>query len=252
MSNTKDNFTNQADKYAKYRPVYPQALYDFLLSLVDSREAAWDCGTGNGQVAVVLSVFFDRVFATDINQKQIEKAAQRPNIIYRIESAESNTFADNSFGLITVAQAIHWFNFDNFYKEVNRTARNNAIFAVIGYGLVRVDEPVNTILDKFYYNTVGPFWDKERKYLDENYATIPFPFDEIESPSLINIFDWTIDEFVGYLETWSAVQHYIKANQSDPVILVRKELEAIWPLGTTKNIQFPILLRVARIKKVLT
>lgn len=249
MSNTKDNFTNQADKYAKYRPAYPEALYDFLFSPVDSSEAAWDCGTGNGQVAVALSYFFGKVYATDISQKQIENATQRPNIIYRVESAENNSFADESFGLITVAQAIHWFDFDSFYKEVNRTARDKAIFAVIGYGLVRVDDPVNAILDKFYYETIGPFWDKERKYVDENYTTIPFPFNEIKAPSLKNIFDWTLDEFVGYLDTWSAVQHYIKAKNADPVIMIRKELEAIWPPATTRNIQFPILLRVAQIEK---
>ena len=72
----KDNFSKQADVYAKYRPTYPRDLFDFILSYVANKQAAWDCGTGNGQTAKELAVHFEKVVATDISQKQIDNAYQ--------------------------------------------------------------------------------------------------------------------------------------------------------------------------------
>ncbi|MEO5893358.1 MAG: class I SAM-dependent methyltransferase, partial [Ferruginibacter sp.] len=240
-------FTLQSDKYVRYRPAYPPELYEFLFSLTVDKSAAWDCGTGNGQVAVELSKFFEKVYATDISEKQIKNAVQRDNILYAIERAERTSFADNSFSMITVAQAIHWFDFDNFYKEVRRTLIPGGILAVIGYGVVKIEDDNDHLIDNFYGNIIGPYWDKERKYIDENYQTIPFPFDDIAAPVFENNFEWTLEEFMGYLETWSAVQHYIKLKKSTPLELISKQLEGIWGNNPTKKIAFPILLRVAKI-----
>jgi len=249
MNHARDNFSIQSDRYAKYRPGYPAGLYGFLLSLVQGRQAAWDCGTGNGQVATELSKFFDRVYATDISEQQLKNAVRKDNIYYSVERAESTSFADNSFDLITVAQAIHWFDFESFYKEVSRTCRPNGILAVIGYGLIRTDNEIDKAIDGFYHDVIGPYWDKERKYVDENYGTIPFPFKEIETPVLKNTVEWTLEEFTGYVDTWSAVQHYIKAKNQNPVPLINSELRKIWAEGSVKKVQFPILLRVAKIEK---
>ena len=54
----KDNFSKQSSLYAQFRPAYPKELFQFLLPLVPAKNAAWDCGTGNGQVAVKLSRLF--------------------------------------------------------------------------------------------------------------------------------------------------------------------------------------------------
>ncbi len=249
MKIQKDNFSNQSAAYAKYRPAYPPEMYIFLYSLVSDKAAAWDCGTGNGQVAMELSKFFAKVYATDISEQQINNAARRDNVFYSVARAESTLFADNSFDLTTVAQAIHWFDFESFYREVNRTLKPGGIFAVIGYGLIRIDYVTDQIIDHFYQDIIGAYWDKERRYIDENYQTISFPFNELEAPVLKNTFDWTLEELVGYLKTWSAVQHYIKAKNENPVNLVKMELEKIWVKGATKKVQFPILLRVAEIEK---
>jgi ubiquinone/menaquinone biosynthesis C-methylase UbiE len=249
MSTPKDNFSHKSNLYARYRPGYPVELYSFLNSLLVTKQNAWDCATGNGQVAKELSDFFENVFATDISQQQIDNAIQKDNIFYSIQSAEQTSFPDNYFDLITVAQAIHWFDFDLFYKEVIRTIKPNGIFAVIGYGLLKVTPDIDAVIEHFYRNTIGAFWDKERKYIDEHYQTIPFPFNEIKAPVLSNQFEWTLEELLGYFETWSAVQHFIKANGNNPVELVRAELQKIWATGSTKKIQFPMLLRVAQISK---
>jgi len=249
MKIQKNNFSNQSANYAKYRPSYPPELFTFLFSLVKDKQAAWDCGTGNGQVAMELSKVFDKVYATDISKQQLNNAMQRDNIFYSNASAERTLFADNSFTLITVAQAIHWFNFDDFYKEANRTLKAGGILAVIGYGLMRIDEHTDAMIDHFYKQVIGSYWDTERKYIDEDYKTIPFPFNEMNAPVLKNTVEWTLQELAGYLETWSAVQHYIKAKNENPVDLIKSGFEKIWPVGATKKVQFPILLRVAKIEK---
>ena len=245
----KDNFSQQADLYAQFRPTYPEAVFTHLMKYVKEHNAAWDCATGNGQAAKTLANYFDTVYATDISEKQIANAVQRNNIIYKIEGAENTSFPDNMFDLITVAQAIHWFNFDKFYSEVKRTAKPGGVLAVIGYGLMQTRGKLNDAILHFYQDIVGAYWDKERRYIDENYQTIPFPFDELEPVQLHNQYEWNFDQFVGYLNTWSAVQHYIKANNKNPVDLYQNELKEAWGNKQTEIFSFPILLRIGRINK---
>ena len=127
----KDNFSHASEKYAQYRPVYPEALYEFLLSKVKVRDVAWDCGTGNGQVASVLAKHFRKVYGTDISENQLKHAIQKENIIYAKEDSANASFPSDFFELIIVAQAIHWFNFERFYDQVFRTAKDNAVFAAV-------------------------------------------------------------------------------------------------------------------------
>jgi ubiquinone/menaquinone biosynthesis C-methylase UbiE len=245
----KDNFSSQSEKYAQFRPTYPDALFDYLLSIVPARDNAWDCGTGNGQVARVLARDFKTVSATDISRQQIENAFMQENIEYSVGSAENTSFPDNSFDLITVAQAIHWFDFASFYREVTRTIRNKGVLAVIGYGLIQLSPSLDHVINSFYRDVVGPYWDKERKYIDDNYQTIPFPFEEIAAPAFENTLEWTFQHLIGYLGTWSAVKHFQKATDKNPVDLVYDELKKAWGEQETCIGRLPILLRVTRIEK---
>lgn len=240
----KDNFSSKSSSYAKYRPNYPQVLYQFLKEKLDKTEKAWDCGTGNGQVAGELAKFFKEVQATDISQEQLDNAIRQPNIHYSVQAAEKTNFPDNNFDLITVAQAIHWFNFKAFYKEVERVLKPGGIIAVIGYSLFKSNPETDEVILKFYRDIVGPFWDEERKYLDEKYKTIPFPFIEIESPGFEQEYQWTFAHLIGYLKTWSAVKHYEKVNGENPVDLIEEELKATF--GTKNKVVFPILFRLGK------
>jgi len=242
----KDNFSAQAKQYAQYRPYYPIEMIDYILSFVNNKNVALDVATGNGQVAAALAPHFETVYATDISEKQIENAATAPNIYYSISRAEQTTFADNEFDLITVAQAIHWFNFDDFYTEVRRIIKPGGIFAVLGYGLFSTNNESDKIIVHFYKDIIGPYWDAERKYLDDNYTTIPFPFNEIQVKQFINNFTWTFDQLVGYLNTWSAVQHYKNKNGTNPVDIIYKELQSSWE-ASTKQVTFPLLLRLGKL-----
>lgn len=243
----KDNFSSQSDKYAKYRPSYPSDFYDYLNLIVPNKQHAWDCGTGNGQVALELSKTFNCVLATDISQSQIDNALQADNIQYSVQAAERTNFEDNLFDLIITAQAIHWFDFNKFYGEVIRTSRKNAIMCAIGYGRIEISKQIDHVITNFYKNIIGLYWDKERKYIDQNYRTIPFPFKEIQAPNFAIKLQWDIEHLIGYLNTWSAVQHFIRQNNYNPIEQIKPEIEQLWGKEQTKQVRFPLLLRVGQI-----
>ncbi|QKX06678.1 class I SAM-dependent methyltransferase [Aquimarina sp. TRL1] len=245
----KDNFSLQSDKYAEFRPKYPVAFFEYLDSICVHRKYAWDCGTGNGQVGYELTKIFDYVFATDISQAQLDNALKTDNIEYSLQAAEKTNFDNQVFDFIIAAQAIHWFDFDKFYSEVYRTAKKHAIFCVVGYGKIKVSPPIDTLINHFYTMIIGQYWDKERQYIDQNYATIPFPFHEIPAPEFENIQYWSLAHLIGYLNTWSAVKHFIRHNNYNPVLKLEMEIQHYWKNNEIKKVTFPILLRIGKINR---
>ncbi|MGE7775581.1 class I SAM-dependent methyltransferase [Chitinophaga sp. NPDC101104] len=243
----KDVFSEQSGDYVKFRPHYPDELFQFILSIVPGTESAWDCGTGNGQVAEKLAADFKRVEATDISRQQLDKARPRPNIRYTLQPAEKTDFPDGSFDLVTVAQAIHWFDFDAFYREVGRTLKPGGVLAVIGYGLLHITPAIDAVVRRLYVDLLGQYWDRERKYVDENYMTIPFPYPAFPTPYFEHTETWSWGHLAGYLSTWSAVQHYMKAEQHDPVALISADLKAAWGEPAEREVHFPILLRIGKV-----
>ncbi len=242
----KDNFSVQAAAYAQFRPYYPAEMIDYIVGLANAKGTALDIATGNGQVAHALTPYFNEVYGIDISSKQLQNAKAAPNLIYKESSAENTDFKKEQFDLITVAQAIHWFKFDEFYKEIFRILKPDGLFAVMGYGLFSTNPDSDKILRHFYNDIVGPYWDAERKYIDENYQTIPFPFQGIETKTFTNDLVWTFEQLTGYLETWSATQHYIKQNGSNPVDDIRTELRQSWE-ANNKEVTFPLLLRLGKL-----
>jgi ubiquinone/menaquinone biosynthesis C-methylase UbiE len=242
----KDNFSVQAKAYAQFRPYYPADMIEYITSFVEQKDTALDVATGNGQVAAALAAHFKQVYGTDISAKQLENATPAPNLIYKEGSAERLDFENEQFDLITVAQAIHWFKFDEFYSEVRRTLKPNGVIAVLGYGLFSTNPETDKIINRFYVDIIGAYWDDERKYIDENYTTIPFPFNEVEVKKFTNKFTWTFEQLIGYLETWSAVQHYIKQNGSNPLDSIRAELQQSWAQNDA-TVTYPLLLRIGKL-----
>jgi len=248
MKEVKDNFSDHSSSYASFRPAPPDALFDFIYQYVSNFNTAWDCGTGNGQAAVKLAEKFATVYATDISDKQLAVAEKRANIIYKNERAEQTSFAENSIDLITVAQAIHWFDIPAFNKEVKRVATQKAIIAVWTYTLLRISPEIDKIIDHLYYDITYKYWDKERKLVDDGYATIPFPFEEIETPKLEILLQWDREQVLGYLGTWSGLQHYIQKEGKDPIAMIREELYAHWAADELKEVLFPLYIRLGKIK----
>jgi ubiquinone/menaquinone biosynthesis C-methylase UbiE len=244
-----DHFSGVAGRYADFRPRYPAALFDYLATLAPRHSTVWDCAAGNGQATVDLAARFDKVVATDASREQIASATPHPKIEYRVAPAEQSGLPDNSIALVTVAQAIHWFNFDRFYAEVKRVLVPDGIIAVWTYGINAVEgDDANKLVFKFYSETVGPYWPPERKLVEEGYRTILFPFAEITAPAFRMETRWTRDQLLGYFGTWSATNRYIKAKGHNPVELLAADLNRVWPDGDSpRQITWPLSLRVGRV-----
>ena len=249
MKDAKDLFSSQSDNYRQFRPQYPPQLIEEIVSMCKNLDCAWDCATGNGQVAAVLADHFKSVRASDISGPQLENALKRSNIEYEQVRAENTEYQEDSFDLITVAQALHWFDFDAFFKEVHRVGKSDGIIAVWGYGLLRFDPEIDGLIDSFYNETVGDYWEEERKYIEDHYTSIPFPFAEMElqKPYFISK-DFTIESLAGYLGTWSSVKKFIQSNGYDPIPRFIKRLSLVWgDPGKHRSAIFPVFTRIGRI-----
>jgi len=242
---TKNAFSNQAQWYAQYRPHYSPELFDFILSHVIGRGKAWDCGTGSGQVARVLANEFDIVEGTDISVEQLEQAVKKPNINYTHTPAENTTFENNSFDLITVAQAIHWFDFDAFYEEARRTSKEAALLAVIGYGRIRVNKEVDKIIEALYDKLFSRYFSENRKYVESHYQNIPFPFGEIPSPAFNTVLHWDLEKIAGYFKSWSPTAKYLNDHGKDPTLEAVEQLSARW--SGKIEVSFPVFVRLGRL-----
>ncbi|MEX0646804.1 MAG: class I SAM-dependent methyltransferase [Balneolaceae bacterium] len=251
MKEAKDRFSKQSDAYKTFRPAYPPELFEILFDLFGSRNECWDCATGNGQAAVELSNYFRHVYATDISRNQIQNAEARENITYSIARAEESGFSDDKFDLITVAQAIHWFDLDAFGREVRRVSKNGGVLAVWGYGLLKIDPDIDPIIDDFYRKKIGPYWDGERKHIDSAYQTIEYNFTEITPDYDLSINEyWSLNRLEGYLSSWSSVQNYIQQNPSEnPVDVIIEKVREHWSDDTVKEVRFPVFLRIWEIDK---
>jgi SAM-dependent methyltransferase len=240
----KDRFSKHANQYAQFRPTYPPELFEFIYKHVRHLDTAWDCGTGNGQAARELSKNFSKVFATDVSTRQIEKAYQAENIVYSIAN-EKSSLDDHSVDLITVAQAAHWFDMQLFSQEVGRVLKPDGIIAIWGYGLLTIKPEVDLLIHHFYEMVIGSYWDKERRHIDEHYANLYFPFNEIQSPSFSIVVSWTLEDLKGYLTTWSAVQRYMMEKGHNPVDALIDDINKHWN-EERQIINFPLFLRLGR------
>ena len=240
----KDHFSTQAADYSKFRPSYPQELFGYLGSIAPSRQLAWDCGTGNGQAAVGLASVFDRVLATDAAEKQIANAQPHERVEYRVAPAENSGIKSGTLDLIMVAQALHWFDLDRFYAEGRRVLKPDAIMAASAYNLLHIEQAIDEVVNRYYYEVVGPFWPPERQLVDQ-FADLPFPFHEIDPPKFEMTAQWSLEHLLGYLQTWSSTQRFIAAKGTDPLKQISDELRAAWGDSRQKRtVIWPLILRV--------
>ena len=242
----KDNFSKQSDIYLKYRPTYPTELFEYLSKLTPEHDLAWDCGTGNGQAAIGLTKFYKNIYASDPSDDQIKNALPNGKITYRVEKAENPTLKNNSVDLITVAQALHWFEFDKFYQEANRVLKVNGVIAVWAYKLPSITHEIDKIIKYFHNEVVGEFWQQENRLVEKKYRTIPFPFEELPAPEFRIEKSLSLTELTGLIQSWSAVQRFIQKNRKDPIPKLKEELASCWDQHFRKKITWKLALKVGK------
>lgn len=242
-----DHFSRHSRQYAEYRPTYPIEIYAYLASLAPGRSLAWDCGTGNGQAALGLADHFEQVHATDASAEQIKLAQPHERVTYHVEPAEHVSLRDSSTDLVTVAVAIHWFNFDEFYREVKRVLRPEGILAAWTYSLTEISPEIDALVDHYYHETLQGYWPERIRYLEEEYKTLPFPFDEIQPPAFRMEARWTLNQLAGFLDSWSATQRYKAQNGQHPLEEIWEQLLAAWGHAEeTRLIRWPLHFRIGR------
>lgn len=244
--NFKDHFSDHAQSYATARPTYPDSLFNHLASLCREHELAWDCATGNGQAAVGLSAYFKSVLATDASAEQIAQAQEASNIQYQQSPAENTAIADCSVDLVTVAQAIHWFEIEKFFAEVERVLKPEGVLAVWSYGLHEISVACDEITARLYSDIVGKYWPRERCHVEQRYEGVGFPYSAIAGPEFEILCEWSAQDVLNYYDSWSAVQRYWKDKGASPIALVADDFVQAWGEESVRVVRWPITLYARR------
>lgn len=247
MTEFKDHFSALAADYASYRPRYPARLFADLAAICPGHELAWDCATGNGQAAEGLARHFSSVIATDASAAQIAAAQGPANVLFAVAPAEASGLADASVDLVLVAQAAHWFDLPAFYAEAERVLRPAGVLALLTYSGVRINAALDPLLREYHQVTVGPCWPPERAHVESDYRTLPFPWPEIPFPAQEMMAEWSLDQLMGYLGTWSATARYREQRGLDPLPPLRARLLPLWgDPERALTVRWPLPVRIGR------
>ncbi|RDY08726.1 putative methyltransferase [Mucuna pruriens] len=256
-----DLFLKQAKQYADARPSYPPQLFQFIASKTPSHNLVWDVGTGSGQAAKSLAGIYEKVIATDASEKQLEFAGKLPNVRYQHTPSimskselEQTVAPEGSIDLVTIAQALHWFDFPTFYPQVKWVLKKpHGVIAAWCYYLPRVSGAVDTVLDQFYSTDVSPYWDPARKLVDKVYTSIDFPFEPVDGADHTGPFEFVtetlmdFDALLTYIKSWSAYQ---TAKEKGVELLgedIVQKFKVAWGEDGQKVAKFPIYLRIGRV-----
>jgi SAM-dependent methyltransferase len=243
-----DHYSRHADAYARHRPRYPDELFAWLASVSSARALAWDAGTGSGQVAVALAQHFDRVIATDASGEQLARAIPHQRVEYRHEPAGLSSLPPASADLITAGAAAHWFDLDDFYREVRRVGRKDAMIVLFSYGPRDFADVIGPIVHQFQEEILAGYWPERIQYVHDRYATLPFPFDEIEAPPFSMTAEWDLAELLAFLETWSASQRYFQERGIRATAQVAPDLARMWgDPATRRTFRCPLFVRAGRL-----
>jgi ubiquinone/menaquinone biosynthesis C-methylase UbiE len=241
-----DHFSRVAGNYAAFRPTYPAALFDWLARQAPGRGLAWDCAAGSGQATVDLAARFAHVRATDLSAAQLAGAPPLDNVDYAAAPCERSGLPDASCDLVTVAQALHWFDLPAFYAEARRVLKPDGLLAAWTYGIAVIEgEAVDAPVRHFYSATVGPYWPAGREHVESGYTTLDFPLTRVTAPPFAMSAHWTLEQLLGYIESWSATGRYLAANGGDPVGALRATLAPLWGQGT-RQITWPLAMLAGR------
>jgi SAM-dependent methyltransferase len=242
-----DHFSHGAGDYARFRPRHPSALFAYLASIAPGHSLAWDCATGNGQAALALAEHFDRVVATDASPEQVAHAFRHERVTYRVEAAEEPSLDASSVDVVTVAAAMHWFDFERFFSAVRRVLRPGGVIAAWTYYLPQIEPLLDRLLRTYGKDVLAGCWPERFHYVAEEYRTLPFPFAEFDAPPFEMEAHWDLDHLIGFLDSWSATRPHQRRHGRHPAEAIRDDLRAAWGApDRRRTLRWPISLRVGR------
>jgi len=255
MSSPKPFPEYEGSGYSQNRPEYPDSIYNEILAYAQHEKTkkygvCLDVACGTGQATLALTRYFDRVIGIDHLDTQLQNAIKRDNIEYRKSTAEEIDqigFTPNSFDLITVAQAAHWFDINKFYDAVDKLLKPGGTLAIWGYGVnsLNNEEADRYFVDNYYKGVIDKYWELGREHLDNEYMSIPLPKYPAERRKTSMSKIMTVDGFLGYLNTWSALIKYRKVNSDDPLLAVKKTLKQIFGNESIK-VTWPLFVILAK------
>ncbi|MDB5813616.1 MAG: Methyltransferase type 11 [Rhodocyclales bacterium] len=242
-------FSQVAEGHAQFRPYYPEDLLDYLAGVAPRRQRAWDCGCGSGRATQGLSERFVSVIGTDLSAAQIALAPSSRNVRYVVTPAHQSGIASATVDLVTVAQALHWFDLVPFYAEVKRVLVPRGVLAAWSYGAVGCDDDeISALLDEFRTQIVGPYWPQQRRHVENGYAQLLFPFQEMTAPVFKLEISWSLPQLLGYLRSWTACEVYRQRHGRDPVLLLAERLVHVWGEAYRhRQLRWPLSMRVGRL-----
>ena len=229
-------FGARADAYASFRPHYPASLFAWLAAQCPERLRALDIACGNGQASYPLREHFKQVLACDASLAQLQAGAAHSGLQLFVAEAQAQPLSSHGLDLIVVAQALHWFATPAFFAEVRRLLKPGGVFCAWCYSLMRIDEELDALIDDFYWSTLAGYWPVGRASVDAGYRNIDNPFAPLDPPASAIEISWTLEQLLGYLSTWSAVQRYEQENGTDPLSKLLPRLCQIW--GDAKQPRF--------------
>lgn len=185
-------FNDKSDLYRAARPGYPDELLSYVAGLAPSKGIAWDCATGNGQAAIGLAKHFSVVHATDVSENQIAHAIPNERIVYAAGVAEKSSFDSATIDLVTVAQALHWFEYSKFWPEIVRVLKPGGVFAAWGYDWFKVDADVDNMLQRTLLDRIESYWAPRNRILWDGYQGVPFPFEKLDTPTFQLKLHWDL------------------------------------------------------------
>jgi len=219
-------------------------LFNYLAAQCTGHELAWDCATGNGQAAISLARHFKKVIATDASARQLASASRHAKIDFRVARAELSGLDAGSINLITVAQALHWFDIDRFFSEATRVLRPGGVLAVWSYERCHVDPACDEIIEKVFAE-IAPYWPPEREIVEDRYQSITLPVPELPAEEFFMSVSWTASDMLGYMRTWSASRRYLAASGKESTGLWEDELQQRWGPGV-REVSWPLTLRLGK------
>lgn len=163
---------------------------------------------------------------------------------FRVAPAEASGLDSASVDLITVAQALHWFEIDRFFAEAARVLKPGAVLSFWCYGHSQVNPACDEIIRNVFAE-VEPYWPPERLIVEGRYESIASPLPEISPEQFSMQASWTVDDALDYMRTWSATRRYIAARDADPTVIYADALRRAWG-SERRTVNWPITLRVCR------